>query len=130
MRNPEERQLAYRLHCDNLRSTLKRLVKTNFEIVLDIVLRDEDELQACLSILSTRRLYLVGVNAPLSTLEQRERERQDRGTGMAREQHNHPAFRRTYDVVIDTSSCTPIEGAAAIRNFINDHGPVKNYELN
>ena len=118
MRSPEEQQAAYRLHCENLRSTLRRLLDTDFEIVLDTVLRDEAELQACLNILSARPVYLVGVSASLSTLEQRELEREDRGMGMAREQHNHPAFSRAYDLVIDTSFCTPTEGATAIRDFI------------
>lgn len=118
MRSPDEQQAAYRLHCENLRSTLRRLLYTDFEIVLDTVLRDEAEFQACLDILSARPLYLVGVSASLSTLEQREREREDRGMGMAREQHDHPAFSRAYDLVIDTSFCTATEGAAAIRDFI------------
>lgn len=118
MRSPDEQQAAYRLHCENLRSTLRRLLDTDFEIVLDTVLRDEAELQACLDILSSRPLYLIGVSASLSTLEQREREREDRGIGMACEQYNHPAFSRAYDLVIDTSCCTPTEGATAIRDFI------------
>jgi len=64
------------------------------------------------------RLQCENLRAPLSTLEQRGRERGDRGVGMAREQHNHPAFSRIYDLVIDTSSCTPDEGVAALRDFI------------
>lgn len=118
MRSPEEQRLAYRLHCENLRSTLCRLVDTDFEIILDTVLRDEAGFQACLDALSARPLYMVGVRAPLITLEQRESNRKDRAMGMAREQHGHTVFVRPYDVVLDTSSCTPDEGAAAIRDFI------------
>jgi chloramphenicol 3-O-phosphotransferase len=40
---------------------------------------------------------------------------------MAREQINLPAFGRDYDLVIDTSMCTPMEGALAIRRFIGEH---------
>ena len=36
-------------------------------------------------------------------------------------QFDHPAFRRDYDLVIDTSTCTPTEGAAIIRRFIDEH---------
>ena len=44
MRSPEEQRLAYRLHCENLRSTLARLLDTQFEIIVDLVLRDAIEL--------------------------------------------------------------------------------------
>jgi hypothetical protein len=67
-------------------------------------------------------MYVVGVRAPLDVLEERECSRDDRATGMAREQINHPAFGRDYDLIIDTSICTPMEGAAAIRRFIGEHG--------
>lgn len=118
MRSPEEQRLAYRLHCENLRSTLRRFLDTDFEIILDTVLRDETELQTCFEVLSARPLFLVGVNAPLAILEERASAREDRSVEMAREQYSHRAFRRRYDLVVDTSLCTPDEGAAAIRSFI------------
>ena len=121
MRSPEEERQAYHIHCENLRSTLARLVDTQFEIIVDLVLRDETELQDCFRVLSDRPMYLVGVRAPLEVLEQRERRRDDRGTGMAREQSQNPAFRRGYDLVIDTSTYTPEDGAVAIRSFVRDH---------
>jgi chloramphenicol 3-O phosphotransferase len=116
----EERQ-AYHIHCENLRSTLARLVGTQFEIIVDLVLRDEVELQETLRVLSERPVYLIGVRAPLEVLEERESRREDRGTGMAREQSRNPAFDRDYDVVIDTSSHTPETGASAIRSFVREH---------
>jgi chloramphenicol 3-O phosphotransferase len=122
MRGAEEQREAYHIHCENLRSTLARLVQSQFEIIVDLVLRDESELQACFSVLSGRPMCLVGVRAPLDVLEERERRRDDRATGMAREQVNLPAFVRAYDLVIDTSMCTPSEGALAIRRFIREHG--------
>jgi chloramphenicol 3-O phosphotransferase len=118
MRDDPERDRAYRLHCENLRATLARIAATEFEIILDLVLRDEAEFGACLRILQGRRTCLVGVGAPLAVLEERERARDDRGTGMAREQFDHPAYARKYDLRIDTSTCTPAEGAARIRKSI------------
>lgn len=118
MRSVQEQALAYRIHCENLRATLRRLVDTDFEIILDTVLRDEVELQACLDALSGRPLCLVGIQAPLATLEQRERLRHDRATGMAREQLAHPAFARSYDLVVDTSTGSPAEVAAEIRRAL------------
>ncbi len=118
MRSGEERGLAYRIHCENLRSTLARVVETDFEIILDLVLRDTAELDACLRVLSRRPVYVIRVWAPLPVLEAREEARDDRGVGMAREQFDHPAYKRAYDFDVDTSVCTPAEGAAAIRRFM------------
>jgi chloramphenicol 3-O phosphotransferase len=118
MRSGEERDLAYHVHCENLRSTLARVAKTDFEIILDLVLRDTAEFDACLRALSPRPTYVIRVWAPLSVLEAREQTREDRGVGMAREQFEHPAYKRTYDAEVDTSTCTAAQGAAAIRNFL------------
>ena len=118
MRSDQERDLAYHVHCENLRSSLARVVETEFEIILDLVLRDTAEFDACLRVLSSRPTYVVRVWAPLSVLEVRERTRADRGVGMAREQLEHPAYNRKYDFEVDTSACTPTEGAVAIRRFI------------
>lgn len=120
MRSDEERLQAYRIHCENLRSTLTRLADTQFDIILDLVLRDEAELDACLQVLCRRPVYTVRVWAPLSVLEERERAREDRAAGMAREQAGHPAYDRAYDLAIDTSICSPEQGAAAIRRFIRE----------
>lgn len=121
MRSPAEVLEAYHLHCENLRSVLARLVETDFEIIVDLVLRDEAELQETFRLLTQRPLYLVSVQAPLNVLEDRERQREDRGNGMARMQYENPAFRRDYDLVIDTSQHSPESGALAIRKFVRDH---------
>jgi chloramphenicol 3-O phosphotransferase len=118
MRSEEERERAYHIHCDNLRSTLARLVNTDFEIILDLVLRDTAEFDACLRILSSRPTCVVRVWAPVSVLEGRERAREDRGIGMAREQFEHPAYDRAYDFDVNTSTCSPVQGAADIRRFM------------
>jgi chloramphenicol 3-O phosphotransferase len=121
MRTPDEWRQAYRIHCENLRSTLARLADTRFEVIVDFVLRDEAELRATLRVLENRPVCLVGVRAPLDILEARERQRADRTIGMAREQSEHPAFGRDYDLVIDTSRHSPLDGAVAIRDFLRDH---------
>jgi chloramphenicol 3-O phosphotransferase len=121
MRSPQEERQAYHLHCENLRSVLARVVDTQFEILVDLALRDESELQDTLRVLSNRPMYLVGVVAPLDVLEERERHREDRGNGMAREQSASAAFRRDYDLVVDTSTLSPEDAAIAIRNFVREH---------
>ena len=119
MRSDEERAKAYKLHCENLRATLSRVAQTEFDIVVDLVLRDEAELQACLKALSGRAMYLIGVSAPLPVLEARERERPDRASGIAKEQAADPVYDRRYDLMLDTSRTTPEAGAAAVRKLIN-----------
>jgi chloramphenicol 3-O-phosphotransferase len=37
---------------------------------------------------------------------------------MAREQVDHPVYRRAYDLELDTSLCTPEEAAVAVRRLI------------
>ena len=75
-------------------------------------------MDACLNALRGRPTYVVRVWAPLDVLEERERSRDDRAPGMAREQVDHPAYRRAYDLEVDTSLCTPEEGAVAVRRLI------------
>ena len=118
MRSAEEIVEAYHIHCENLRSTLTRLAATRFEIIFDTVLRHEDELHECLRALATRPLYQIHVWAPIEVLDQRERLRDDRADGMAREQAKHPIFSRTYDLSIDTSAMSPVQGAEAIRTLM------------
>lgn len=120
MRSDAERAEAYKLHCENLRSTLARVVQTHFDLIVDLVLRDEAEFQACLKAVSSRTTYLIGVTAPLEVLEARERLRDDRALGIAREQVADPVYQRKYDLVLDTSKVSPETGAAAIRELINE----------
>ena len=85
MRSDEERQQAYHIHCENLRSTLARVLGAQFDIILDLVLRDEAELEATLRVLGGRPTCFVCVSSPLKVLDVRERAREDRAAGMARE---------------------------------------------
>jgi chloramphenicol 3-O phosphotransferase len=118
MRSAEEVVQASRIHCENLRSTLKRVSETQFEIIFDTVLRNEAELDACLQVLANRPLYQIHVWAPIEVLEERERLRGDRADGMAREQANHSIFCREYDLSIDTSVPTPKQSAEIIRTLM------------
>jgi chloramphenicol 3-O phosphotransferase len=121
MRSDAQRAEAYKLHCENFRATLARVVRTDFEIIADLVLRDEAELQACLQALSVRATYLIGVTAPLDVLEARERSRDDRAAGIAREQIADPVYQRQYDLVLDTSQLSPEACATAVRKLIQWH---------
>ena len=120
MRSNDELNSALRLHYPNFQSVLKRVAASHFEIVVDLVLRDTSVLDECISALAPRRTYVIGVSCPLDVLEERERARPDRGAGMARSQFGHPAYSRSYSMLLDTSTCTPEEGAGRIRSFINE----------
>ncbi|KWE24577.1 hypothetical protein WL74_16375 [Burkholderia cepacia] len=119
MRSDEELNQALRLHQLNLQSTLARIAASRFEIVLDLVLRDPAALDACIAALSPRQTFVIGVTCPLDILEQRERARPDRGEGMARSRFGHPAYSRPCALRIDTSTCTPEEGARRIRAHVD-----------
>ncbi|WP_106279715.1 AAA family ATPase [Paraburkholderia sp. BL25I1N1] len=122
MRSDDELAQALRLHHLNLQSALRRVADSHFEIVLDLVLRDSSVFDECISALAPRRTYVIGVSCPLHVLEERERGRPDRGEGMARSQFGHPAYDRPYSMRVDTSTCTPEEGALLVRSFINERG--------
>ncbi|WP_081896737.1 MULTISPECIES: phosphotransferase-like protein [Burkholderia] len=81
--------------------------------------RRRADLAECLAALSPRRTFVIGVSCPLDVLERRERTRPDRGEGMARSQFGHPAYTRPYAMCIDTSTCTPEDGARRIRAHID-----------
>lgn len=119
MRSDAERDQAFRLHCQSLQATLRNVAASHFDIVLDLVLRDEKEFAACLGALSSRPTFVIGVGCPLDVLEERERAREDRGVGMAREQFGDPAYERAYAMQFDTSVITSDEAARAIRQFVS-----------
>lgn len=121
MRSDAERHQAFKLHCQNLQTTIKTVAESHFDIVLDLVLRDEAAFSACLSTLSSRQTFVIGVHCPLETLEQREQKRQDRAIGMAREQFGHPTYDRAYSMRLDTSTVTTEQGAQLIREFVESH---------
>jgi chloramphenicol 3-O phosphotransferase len=120
MRSDEERAVAYGIHCENFRATLARVVATQFDLIVDLVLRDETELQACVKVLASRPTYMIGVWAQLGVLEQREQGRDDRAQGIAKEQAADPVYQRRYDLRVDTLKRSPEQCAAGIRAFMGE----------
>jgi chloramphenicol 3-O phosphotransferase len=119
MRSDAEREQALKLRCKNLQSTLRNVAASHFDIIVDLVLRDEEEFAACMSALAPRPVFVIGIWCPLAVLEERERARPDRGGGMAREQFGHPAYDRAYAMKVDTSTVSVEEAAHAIRDFVS-----------
>ena len=119
MRSDAERDEAFRLHCKCFRAAIRELVDSQFDLVLDLVLRDEAEFEACLASLSPRQVFVIGIYAPIEVLEERESLRNDRATGMAREQVGHSAYERAYAMRVNTSAASPQEAANRIRQFLS-----------
>ena len=70
-------------------------------------------------LLSRFELRLVGLFAPLTLLEARERERGDREPGLARWQFDRVHRDMIYDLEIDCAATTPMETAQKIRDAFN-----------
>jgi chloramphenicol 3-O phosphotransferase len=115
---PNERREAFRVHCANLQATLRNIAASPFSLVLDFVLRDAHQFANCLDALSGRKTHVVGVKCTLDALEKRELQRGDRHIGLARSQFDHPEYARPYDLVVDTTTLSPSEGARAIWDFV------------
>ncbi|MBN1980643.1 MAG: hypothetical protein JW795_03875 [Chitinivibrionales bacterium] len=85
-------------------------------LILEHVLLEEAWFDDCRKILTPFRLLWVGLNCRLEVLESRERLRADRLPGLARSQiyriHSHPALQ--YDMILQTDSISPQEGARSI----------------
>ena len=118
MRSVDELNHALEIHHQNLQAVLGRVAESHFDIVLDLVLRDENAFQECLNALASRPTFVIGVKCPLDVLEAREQSRDDRAVGMAKSQFGHPAYDRAYHLTVDTSKMTPQEGAQMIRDFV------------
>ena len=83
---------------------------------------DARVLRAAVHALAALPVLFVGVRCPLAVAEQRERARGDRAPGGARVFHGlvHAlvATHGRYDLEIDTSTCSPEEGAARIQEAL------------
>lgn len=86
-------------------------------VVVDHVLREPSWLLECLDLFGGDVVF-VGVHCPLPELQRRERERGDRRIGRA-EYHFHRVHQHgLYDVEVDTSTSSPHDCAAQIKDFL------------
>lgn len=94
---------------ENLLTQMRQLVERMAEVGFNVIV---DEVADGLAIADYRRrlgtsCLVVKVDAPLSELERRERERGDRLIGLAREQSPRIHAGIEYDLEVDTHSETP-----------------------
>lgn len=93
------------------------LAKMGHHIVIDNVSFGKQQLDEWKKSLKDFRVLWVGVNAPLSVLEQREKERGNRILGSARGQFHKIHVDATYDLEIDTHQASVSENTEKIKFF-------------
>jgi len=91
------------------------LAKMGHHIVIDDVSFGKQQLDEWKKTLKNFRVLWVGVNAPLSVLEQREKERGNRILGSARGQFHKVHIDATYDLEINTHQASVSENAEKIK---------------
>lgn len=95
------------------------LAKMGHCIIIDDVSVGKEPVDKWKDKLKGFRVLWVGVNAPLSVLEQREKERGNRILGSARGQFHKVHANVTYDLEIDTHQATECENIEKIRSHVS-----------
>jgi len=99
---------------------IQTLSLAGVNVVADHVLVEHAWVLECVALFSELPAYMVGVHCPLEVLEERERVRNDRTLGQAREQFEFVHLGLVYDVEVNTAEQSPEECALVIRNRIVD----------
>ena len=98
-----------------MRHAIAAMADQGNNLIVDDVMMEEDG-AAYRGLLAHHNVYIVGLFAPLEILEARERERGDRGLGLARWQFDRVHRAMTYDLEIDTSLDPPVVCATLIKD--------------
>ena len=101
--------LFYRLHRE-----VADLVRTGTPVILETSLMDPRALYDAALCFAPLNGLFVGVKPPLAVSEQWEAARGDRPIGQARKHYHLIHAHETYDLILDPSSMTPAQCAAAI----------------
>ena len=89
--------------------------------VVDYILYKPEWLPDLVQALKNNKVYLIGIRAPLSILEEREKRRGTSPVGHARSHYDqvHKGF--VYDFELDVSDLSPAESAKLILDFVKKH---------
>jgi chloramphenicol 3-O phosphotransferase len=98
-----------------MRGAVAAMAVAGNDLVVDEVLWDPEALADYRRRLALFDFHTVALRAPLEVIEQRERERGDRVLGLARWQYDKVHGGMTYDLELDTSTATPDQLAAQIK---------------
>jgi chloramphenicol 3-O phosphotransferase len=90
-------------------------------VIMDDVLENEPPWQDCLlELFEGIDIFFVGVHCPLSELEKREKERNNRRAGTARKQFDQVHSKAIYDIEVDTSLLGSEECADRILGYLQN----------
>ena len=103
-----------------LKDIVVALAKSDYSIIVDDVSIGKEEVDAWHSALKNFQVLWVGLIAPITVLEQREKDRGDRKPGLARWQAKHVHVGVKYDLMIDTYEKSVDECVAIIKEHISD----------
>jgi chloramphenicol 3-O phosphotransferase len=92
-------------------------------LIVDHVLVDNAWLSQLLALLRERYVLFVGLHCPLDELERRERERDVRRQGFARQQCENIHKGKLYDLELDTSVLSAEECVERVLEFYNHKQP-------
>lgn len=102
---------------------VKSLAFSGFVVIADTVFERSNCLTLCADILEGLDVYLVGVEADLEDLKRREILRKNRSIGLAENQFRRVHSFCDYDVIVNTSTHTPVQCATEIARVVRK-GPV------
>ncbi len=102
------------------------LAKMGHYLIIDDVSFGKKQVDEWKELLKDFTVLWIGVNAPLSILEQREKERGNRMVGSARGQFHKVHADATYDLEIDTHHSTLDENIHKIQSLAADHKRTSN----
>ncbi len=97
-----------------MRHAIAALAAQGNNLIVDEVMTG-DQMTEYAALLAPFEVRVVGVFAPLDVLESRERQRGDRMRGLARWQFDRVHAGMRYDLEVDTSTATPEQCAALIK---------------
>jgi chloramphenicol 3-O phosphotransferase len=111
---PDGRKMIAGMH-----ATIAAYAQTGNNVIVDYILYDPSWLPELLTALKGVRVYFIGINASLDTVEQREKDRATSPQGHARSIYDTVHTGCTYDLFIDTTDITPNQAAIQIKEFID-----------
>jgi chloramphenicol 3-O phosphotransferase len=106
---------------ETFREVVLALAKMGHRIIIDDVSFGKGQIDEWKETLQNFRVLWVGVNAPLSVLEEREKERGNRIVGSARGQFHKVHVGVVYDLEIDTHKSNFSENVAKIQALMGVH---------
>lgn len=106
-----------------MNASIAAMVGEGNNLIVDHVLIDNEWLNQCFELLGDEYVLFVGVDCPLNELERRERMRDIRRQGFAREQFENIHKGKVYDVLVNTFALSPDECVKKVFDFYRNEKP-------